>query len=197
MKFAIKSMHDLGLAIRAVRKSRRVRQDQLAAAAGVSGQFTVDAEKGKPTVQFDRVLRLLRELGIGLHVEIPDTAAQILSVLESRRKSGSDPIEPGAPLERFPLRFDRAFEEELLLLCAARDFEVGRWRALGPDFFMAGLAIMLASLPEFDRPRLLALGEQLYPGSSKVQVFNAWLDGSPLRPSRFIPMLQAALRHAA
>ena len=87
MKHTIRSPGDLGLVIRAVRKSTNVRQDDLAGAAQVSRQFTVDVEKGKPTVQLGRVLLLLKELGIGLNVEIPDEASRTLSILESRRKS--------------------------------------------------------------------------------------------------------------
>ena len=63
-------------------------------------------------------------------------------------------------------------------------------------FFMAGLAVMLASVPEFDRRSLLDLAEALQAGSSQVEVFALWLERSPLRPSRFLPMLLAESRHA-
>lgn len=86
MKQAIRSLEDLGLVIRAVRKSTAVRQDDLAAAARVSRQFAVDVEKGKPTAQFGRVLQLLAELGITLSVEIPDAASKTLSTLQARRQ---------------------------------------------------------------------------------------------------------------
>ena len=98
---------------------------------------------------------------------------------------------------RFPSRFDRDYEAKLQELCGARELEPQCWRALGPAFFMAGLAVMLASLREFDRSDYLALAEQLHAGSSQVGVFSLWLRGSPLRPSRFVPMLLANLRHAA
>jgi y4mF family transcriptional regulator len=87
MKFPIRSSEDLGLAIRAVRKSTGVRQDDLAGAVGVSRQFAVDVEKGKPTVQLGRVLLLLEELGITLNVEIPDAAFQILPKLQTQRRA--------------------------------------------------------------------------------------------------------------
>jgi y4mF family transcriptional regulator len=87
MKFPIRSSEDLGLAIRAVRKSTSVRQDDLAGAVGVSRQFAVDVEKGKPTVQLGRVLLLLQELGITLSVEIPDAAFQILPKLQTQRRA--------------------------------------------------------------------------------------------------------------
>ncbi len=87
MKHIIRSPEDLGWVIRAVRKSTHVRQDDLAGAVQVSRQFTVDVEKGKPTVPFGRVLRLLKELDIGLNVEIPDEASRTLSILKSRQES--------------------------------------------------------------------------------------------------------------
>jgi hypothetical protein len=98
---------------------------------------------------------------------------------------------------RFPAQLDREYEEKLLDLCASGDVEPNRWRRSGPAFFMAGLAVMVASVPEFDRRSLLDLAEALYAGSSQVGVFALWLEGSPVRPSRFLPMLMARSRHAA
>jgi transcriptional regulator with XRE-family HTH domain len=65
MRIPIQSAASLGAAIRAVRRSSRVRIDDLAATAGVSKQFTQDVEHGKPTVQFGRVLKLLAEDSAG------------------------------------------------------------------------------------------------------------------------------------
>ena len=98
---------------------------------------------------------------------------------------------------RYPMRFDRDYEDQLLEHCAARELDAQIWRSFGPGFFMAGVAVMLASLPEFDRSDYLALAESLDAGSSQVGVFSLWLQSSPLRPSRFVPMLLASLRHAA
>jgi DNA-binding XRE family transcriptional regulator len=88
MKHTIQSTEDLGLVIRAVRKSTLVRQDDLAAMVGVSRQFTVDVEK--PTVQMARVLRLLKELGVELSVDIPAAASQELERLARRRAASKD-----------------------------------------------------------------------------------------------------------
>jgi y4mF family transcriptional regulator len=85
MKHNIQSTEALGLIIRAVRKSTQVRQDDLAAIVGVSRQFTVDVEKGKPTVQFARVLRLFKELGIELSVDLPAATSIELERLTHRR----------------------------------------------------------------------------------------------------------------
>jgi len=101
------------------------------------------------------------------------------------------------PDGRFPRTFDRDLEERVLALVVTGDLEPRRWLEVGPPFFMAGLAVMLASLDEFDRRSLLTLGERLHAGISQVGVFSLWLAGSPLRPSRFIPLVTAALKHAA
>jgi hypothetical protein len=98
---------------------------------------------------------------------------------------------------RFPAQLDREYEEQLVDLCASGDVDPKRWRRYGPPFFMAGLAVMVASVPEFDRRSLLDLAEALHAGSSQVGVFALWLENSPVRPSRFLPMLLVGLRHAA
>jgi len=94
MKKTIASSQDLGLLIRAVRKSTKVRQDDLSAMAGVSRQFAIDVERGKPTAQFGRVLLLLKELGITLTADIPDEAAEALEKLRTNRNA--DTPGPGA-----------------------------------------------------------------------------------------------------
>ena len=96
MKHTIQSAEELGLVIRAVRKSTQVRQDDLAAMVGVSRQFTVDVEKGKPTVQLARVLRLLKELGIELSVDIPSAASKELERLTRRRAESPRPTATNA-----------------------------------------------------------------------------------------------------
>lgn len=97
----------------------------------------------------------------------------------------------------FPAGVDRDYEAQLVSLCASRSLAPERWMPLGPRFFMAGLAVMLASVDGYDRRGLLALAELLHPGSSEPAVFGQWLERSPLRPSRFLPQLQAEQRHAA
>ena len=102
MKHTIQSAEELGLVIRAVRKSTQVRQDDLAAMVGVSRQFTVDVEKGKPTVQLARVLRLLKELGIELSVDIPSAASKELELLTRRRSESSRRTGTNAPATMRP-----------------------------------------------------------------------------------------------
>jgi hypothetical protein len=81
-------------------------------------------------------------------------------------------------------------------LCASGDLDPQRWASAGPPFFMAGLAVMLAS-SDRDRRALIELAEELYPGSSEVPVFKRWLERSPVRPSRFLPLVEARALRAA
>lgn len=97
----------------------------------------------------------------------------------------------------FPTRVDREYEDRLIELCASGDLGLERWTGAGPRFFMAGLAVMLASVRQSDRRRLLALAERLHPGASDVAVFERWLQRSPLRAERFLSLLDARLAHAA
>ncbi len=100
------------------------------------------------------------------------------------------------PAARFPATMDRATEARLLRLAASEATDVAEWNAAGPPAFMAGLAVMLASERGPSRRRWLDLAERLEPGSSRPESFGLWLERSPLRPSRFLPMLDAERRHA-
>jgi transcriptional regulator with XRE-family HTH domain len=91
MRIPIRSPADLGLAIRAVRRSSHVRIDDLAATAGVSKQFTSDVEHGKSTMQFGLVLKLLAELGVPLEIDIPGEAVRALATLRSAASSTPPP----------------------------------------------------------------------------------------------------------
>lgn len=62
---------ELGEIIRAERKGLGLRQDELAAASGVGLRFLVELERGKPTVQMDKVLAVLAALGCDLAVLRP------------------------------------------------------------------------------------------------------------------------------
>lgn len=90
MKKTIHTAADLGMVIRAVRKDAGVRQDDLAGVVGVSRQFTVDAERGKPTIQLGRVLRLLEELGVELTVDLTEGAAREFERLAARQQARLD-----------------------------------------------------------------------------------------------------------
>lgn len=91
MLIDIRSVAELGLAIRAVRKAQAVRMDDLAGSAGVGPVFVREVERGKETVQLGRVMKLLLELGIELKADVPDHA---LAMLERLRQDGVKPLTP-------------------------------------------------------------------------------------------------------
>lgn len=61
----------IGDVVRQARLAQGLRQDQLAAAAGVGIRFLVELERGKPTVRLAKVLAVLDALGCRLEVALP------------------------------------------------------------------------------------------------------------------------------
>lgn len=92
--------------------------------------------------------------------------------------------------------FGREREEDLLDLCVSGNVDPALWRRHGSGFFVGGLAVLLASVPGFDRQRYLRLAEALHAGVSTTEVFAMWLEKSPLRPSRFLTMVRMRKRLA-
>jgi antitoxin (DNA-binding transcriptional repressor) of toxin-antitoxin stability system len=90
----------------------------------------------------------------------------------------------------------RRDEARLVKLCASGDFRPSRWLRAGNRRLLGGVATMLASHPEFDRIRLLALAERLSPGITRPEAFTRWLEHAPVRAARLLPMVRAELRHA-
>lgn len=86
MKHLIHSAEDLGFALRAVRKSSKVRLDDLSQTVGVSKQTTTNFEQGKPTVQVGTVLQLLKEVGLTLSVDLPESAIPALQRIERQAR---------------------------------------------------------------------------------------------------------------
>lgn len=125
------------------------------------------------------------------------TLEALASVVGARIEAVDEDLPECSVDGHFPLHVHREYEERLLDLCASRTLDPRRWTDLGPRFFMAGLAVMLASVPGLERRGLLALAEQLHPGASEPAVFAQWLKRSPIRPSRFLPMLAMEMNHAA
>jgi y4mF family transcriptional regulator len=64
----------LGLSVRQERKAQELRQDELAAASGVGVRFIVELEAGKPTVQLEKALLVLRTLGCVVTIDPPASA---------------------------------------------------------------------------------------------------------------------------
>jgi transcriptional regulator with XRE-family HTH domain len=84
MQLPIHSVADLGLALRAVRRSSKVRLDDMAATVGVSKQFASDLELGKETVRMGLVFKVLAEMGLKLSVDIPDASGDELKLLQGK-----------------------------------------------------------------------------------------------------------------
>ncbi len=59
---------EIGRIVREARKAAGLRQDQLAASAGVGVRFVVELERGKPTAQLDKILRVFEALGLKMAV---------------------------------------------------------------------------------------------------------------------------------
>jgi y4mF family transcriptional regulator len=61
----------VGEIVRSTRKACRMRQDELAGAAGVGLRFVVDLEAGKPTAQLGKALQVLAALGCSVEITPP------------------------------------------------------------------------------------------------------------------------------
>ena len=62
---------EIGDIVRSARLAQGLRQDQLAAAAGVGVRFLIELEGGKPTVRLVNVLAVLSALGCRLQITPP------------------------------------------------------------------------------------------------------------------------------
>lgn len=67
----INEMKQIAEAVRAIRKQQKVSQTVLSQASNVGLRFVGDIERGKPSVQFDKLLAVLTSLGISLKLELP------------------------------------------------------------------------------------------------------------------------------
>lgn len=67
--FIVTYMDDLGKAVRAARKRHALTQADLAGLSGTGVRFISDLERGKPTLEFGRVLTVLQVLGVRMALE--------------------------------------------------------------------------------------------------------------------------------
>jgi y4mF family transcriptional regulator len=70
MNAAEKLSHEIGTVIRKQRNLRGLNQTQLAQLAGVSLNLISQIEKGKPRVQFAKILQILTVLGLQFKIEV-------------------------------------------------------------------------------------------------------------------------------
>lgn len=68
---AIRTARELGLAVRSRRKEMGLDQAELARRVGVTRQWVIDIEKGKPRAELELVMRALHALELALLVETP------------------------------------------------------------------------------------------------------------------------------
>lgn len=79
MKIQITEPTMIGPAVRATRKSLALRQDDAAGTIGVSENFLSKVERGGYAVQWNKLFQVMRQLGIKVTVEIPDSASDLFS----------------------------------------------------------------------------------------------------------------------
>ena len=89
MLVSFKTAKELGLLMRATRRTQKVRLDDVAGSAGVGHVFAREVEYGKETAQLGGVLKLLVELGIELQADLPEGA---LAEWEHLRTVGLRPL---------------------------------------------------------------------------------------------------------
>ena len=91
MLISITTVAELGMLLRATRKSQGVRLDDAAGSAGVGPVFAGEVERGKEAVQLGLVLKLLEEVGLQLKVDFPEDA---LPMLQRLQQKGVRPLPP-------------------------------------------------------------------------------------------------------
>ena len=67
----IRNMEDIAEIVRRTRKAQKISQTVLSQASNVGLRFVGDIERGKPTIQFDKLMAVLTSLGIAVKLELP------------------------------------------------------------------------------------------------------------------------------
>jgi HTH-type transcriptional regulator / antitoxin HipB len=85
-KMKARTPADVGLLLKARRKELGLDQSQLAERAGVSRQWLIDVEKGKPRAELGLILRTAQALGLAFEIvrEMPSSAAPAADTPRSR-----------------------------------------------------------------------------------------------------------------
>lgn len=74
----VDSMADVGNLIHRVRKGQELTQEDVSGLASLGTRFLSELERGKPTVQMDKVLKVLALLGIDVVLRSKDMRAEDL-----------------------------------------------------------------------------------------------------------------------
>lgn len=72
----LKTISDIGIKMRSIRKSQHVSQETLAGLAGTGARYISELERGKETVRMRELLKLLDALGAGLYILTPKEVAE-------------------------------------------------------------------------------------------------------------------------
>ena len=97
MKIKFSSPQELGRLVRATRKAARLRQDDAAGGIGVSDVFLGRLENGAPGARLDKVLQVLRELGVDVYADVTEqveTTYRALASATQRRSARSAKPKP-------------------------------------------------------------------------------------------------------
>ena len=68
---------NIGILIRQTRKAQGLTQQDLALTCGTGIRFIIDLEKGKPSCEFAKVLKIIQMLGIRIQFSLPPMDARL------------------------------------------------------------------------------------------------------------------------
>ena len=90
-------MNKIAQFIKTKRKEAGLTQEEFAMRSGLGLRFVRELEQGKETVQFGRALKVLKELGIRLVMDVPDSLGpelrESISLAEAAAKARADAAE--------------------------------------------------------------------------------------------------------
>jgi len=72
----LKTVADIGICLRSIRKRQKVSQDTLAGLAGTGARYISELERGKETARIREMLKLLDALGAGLYIMTAEEAVE-------------------------------------------------------------------------------------------------------------------------
>lgn len=72
----LKTISDIGVKMRSIRKNQHVSQETLAGLAGTGARYISELERGKETIRTRELLKLLDALGAGLYILTPKEVAE-------------------------------------------------------------------------------------------------------------------------
>ena len=72
----LRTIADVGVKMRTIRKGQRVSQETLAGLAGTGARYISELERGKATIRLRELLKLLDALGAGLYILTPNEVVE-------------------------------------------------------------------------------------------------------------------------